>query len=89
MSQSRDARKETIDAAGAIKLLSDLGIRKVLSRKGKTVSAVHLGKDRPGREELRRLLVGPGGNLRAPTLRVGRTLIVGFDEDAYREALGG
>lgn len=28
-------------------------------------------------------MLGPTGNLRAPTLRVGKTLIVGFNEEAY------
>lgn len=32
-------------------------------------------------------MLGPTGNLRAPTLRVGKTVLVGFDEDAYRAAL--
>lgn len=32
-------------------------------------------------------MLGPTGNLRAPALRVGRTVLVGFDEDAYRAAL--
>jgi len=31
---------------------------------------------------------GPTGNLRAPSLRKGRTLIVGFDEATYRRLLG-
>jgi hypothetical protein len=33
---------------------------------------------------LKSLVLGPTGNLRAPTLRVGRTLVVGFDADTYR-----
>ena len=32
-------------------------------------------------------MLGPSGNLRAPTLRVGTTLLVGFDERSYRETL--
>ena len=32
-------------------------------------------------------MLGPTGNLRAPTLRVGRTRIVGFDEETYRGVL--
>ena len=36
---------------------------------------------------LKSLLIGPSGRLCAPTLRVGRTLLVGFDESAYRKAL--
>ena len=34
------------------------------------------------------LLLGPTGNLRAPTLRVGRRLLVGFDEATYARVLG-
>jgi len=33
-------------------------------------------------------MLGPTGNLRAPTLRVGKTTLVGFSEDAYREVFG-
>jgi len=32
-------------------------------------------------------MLGPTGNLRAPTIRVGKTLLVGFNADAYRDAL--
>ena len=31
--------------------------------------------------------LGPTGNLRAPTFRKGKTLVVGFEESAYREVL--
>lgn len=33
-------------------------------------------------------MLGPTGNLRAPTLRVGKTTIVGFNEDTYGSLLG-
>ncbi len=32
-------------------------------------------------------LLGPTGNLRAPTLRVGKTLVIGFDEDTLSQVL--
>ena len=32
-------------------------------------------------------MLGPTGNLRAPCIRVGKTLLVGFNADAYRDAL--
>ena len=32
-------------------------------------------------------MLGPTGNLRAPCIRVGKTLLVGFNSDAYRDAL--
>jgi hypothetical protein len=39
----------------------------------------------PDEEALRKLLVGPSGNLRAPTLRLGKTLVVGFNREMYEE----
>jgi hypothetical protein len=44
------------------------------------VTHVNLRKEKPGNETLLSLLLGPTGNLRAPTLRLGRTLLVGFDQ---------
>ena len=56
--------------------------------KGKRVIHVDLRKGRPDKGELLELLLGPTGNLRAPTLRKGRTLLVGFDEATYKKVLG-
>jgi len=56
----------------------------IWAAKGKKVTHLDLKKDRPDADTLCRLLLGPTGNLRAPTLRVGRKLIVGFDEETYR-----
>ncbi|MFN2426069.1 MAG: hypothetical protein ABR587_06440, partial [Candidatus Binatia bacterium] len=33
-------------------------------------------------------MLGPTGNLRAPALIVGKTVVVGFHEDTYRAVLG-
>ncbi len=38
-------------------------------------------------EEVVEKMLGPTGNLRAPTLRVGKTTLVGFNEDAFSETL--
>jgi hypothetical protein len=32
--------------------------------------------------------LGPTGNLRAPTAIVGKTVLVGFNDEAYGDALG-
>ena len=45
-------------------------------------------KDPPDDDTLAAHVLGPTGNLRAPTLRRGKTLLVGFSEEAYREVLG-
>ena len=56
--------------------------------KGQRVIRVNLKEERPSRTELKKLLLGPTGNLRAPTVRKGKTLIVGFNEETYRHVLG-
>ena len=61
---------------------------RVISGKGKKVVVFDITKAPPD-DELAATLLGPSGNLKAPTLRVGRTLLVGFSEAAYREVFGG
>ena len=39
-------------------------------------------------ETILALIIGPTGNLRAPTAKVGKTLLVGFNAEAYDEVLG-
>ena len=39
-------------------------------------------------KELSRALLGPSGNLRAPTLKVGDTLLVGWCEPGWLEFFG-
>jgi len=56
--------------------------------KGKRVGQVDLKKERPSNEALLSLILGPSGDLRAPTLRVGRTLMVGFDQATYDRCFG-
>jgi hypothetical protein len=56
--------------------------------KGKKVERVDLRRGVPDKATVARLMIGPSGNLRAPTLRVGRKILVGFDEASYRTVLG-
>jgi hypothetical protein len=60
----------------------------VLVAKGKKVLTFDLKSDPPDDDTLAAALLGPTGNLRAPTLRQGRTLLVGFSEAAYQRILG-
>ncbi|HEY3788282.1 MAG TPA: ArsC family (seleno)protein [Urbifossiella sp.] len=82
-----DARTVRYDDADALALLA--GIDKLVAMKGKKIEVFDLKKARPDDAELLKKLIGPSGNLRAPTARVGRTLLVGFNEEAYQESLGG
>ena len=63
------------------------GVDEIFVAKGKKALHVDLKATRPGKAELLALLLGPTGGLRAPTLRVGRTLLVGFNEEAYAKIL--
>lgn len=62
-------------------------VDEIYASKGKQVVHLDLTKGKPDKATLQGLLLGPTGNLRAPTLRRGRTLLVGFDEAAYAKVL--
>jgi hypothetical protein len=57
----------------------------VIVAKGKRVEEFKPG-GKAGADVLDAML-GPTGNLRAPTIRRGKTVIVGFNEDVFREKL--
>jgi len=63
------------------------GIDEILSSRGSKVERL-LMKDKPGDALLARALIGPTGRLRAPTARIGKRLLVGFNEATYRATLG-
>lgn len=58
---------------------------RLLVAKGKKLDEFKLSKSTP--TVAVDAMLGPTGNLRAPCLRVGKTILVGFSEDAYREVL--
>lgn len=63
-------------------------VNTIHSMRGKSVTTLDLRTDTVNEEVLRKLMVGPTGNLRAPVLRKGKTLVVGFNEDIYQELFG-
>lgn len=81
-----NAKKNPIKGRAALGVLDDVDELHVV--KGQRVVRVDLRKQRPSDEELLSLLLGPSGNLRAPTVRRGRRLVVGFHEPTYRSVLG-
>jgi arsenate reductase-like glutaredoxin family protein len=80
-----DARKTTLKETEALALVRE--VDEIYASKGKQVVHLDLRKEKPDRAALLGLLLGPTGNLRAPTLRKGRTLLVGFDETSYAAIL--
>src|SRR4051794_4314456 len=59
-------------------------VDRVVIARGKKVVTFDMNAHPPDDETLAAHLLGPTGNLRAPTLRRGKTLLVGFSEEAYR-----
>jgi len=58
---------------------------RVIVAKGAKVAELEPGK--VAGKEIVDAMLGPTGNLRAPCIRVGKTLLVGFNADAYRDVL--
>lgn len=58
---------------------------KVVVAKGKKVTEFKPGGKASA--DLVAAMLGPTGNLRAPTARAGKLLLVGYNEDAYSNAL--
>src|SRR5438874_13395491 len=87
VSETTDAKKEKRGREEALALARS--VEKVVVGKGKKVVTFDMKNALPDDDTLAAQLLGPTGNLKAPTLRVGSTLLVGFSEEAYRQALGG
>lgn len=81
-----NAKQTVLAEPEALGLLSQ--VDELYATKGTKVIHVNLKKERPDDETLLSLVIGPSGKLRAPTLKVRRTLIVGFDEATYQKVFG-
>jgi arsenate reductase-like glutaredoxin family protein len=80
-----DAKKTKIDRSEALKMAEKAD--EIYSLKGKKIIRLDLKKAKVDEDEIASLMIGPTGNLRAPTWRKGKTIVVGFNEDAYVELL--
>jgi arsenate reductase-like glutaredoxin family protein len=79
-----NADKARLPPTAVLELLQKL--TRVVATRGKQVVVFDLKKDRPDDETLLEHLLGRTGNLRAPALIVGKTLLVGFNPEAYGSA---
>lgn len=75
------SRKLGLDAARDLLANAD----ELIVAKGRKVTRLKLADCHD--DEAATAMLGPTGNLRAPTLKVGSTLIVGFDEESYERVL--
>ncbi len=81
-----NARQTSYRASEALAMVKQ--VNQLYVAKGKKVVTIDLKKEKPDEATLQKLLLGPTGNLRAPTLRKGKTLIVGFEPEMYRKVFG-
>lgn len=77
-----DATKTRFGKADAVALARAKATKIVSAR-----ATIDLKKDDPSDEALAVQLLGPTGNLKAPTALVGKTLVVGFNEAIYEQYL--
>ncbi len=84
-----NAKKETIGADDGLALA--LKSKRIYAAKGKKIVefATRAGRlhGEASEEDLRKAIIGPSGNLRAPSLWVGSTLYVGFHPEMYARML--
>ena len=83
----RSAARDPVLADEAPRLFA--GIGELLVGKGRRFTRVDLASaDRPADDELTALVVGRTGKLRAPSMRVGDKLVVGYNAEMLREVFG-
>jgi hypothetical protein len=64
------------------------GAKSVTVSRGAKQATLDLKAAPPGSAAFAEAVLGPTGNLRAPTARIGKDWLVGFGEAAWSEALG-
>ncbi len=81
--------KETIPASRKLSRKDAAALakaaKKIVVAKGKKISEFPGGA---APKEVIEAMLGPTGNLRAPTIRSGKTVLVGFNEEVFSEHLG-
>jgi hypothetical protein len=83
--ESKDVRKNPLSVPATLKLARSM--RAVHGVIGKKIISYDLKKDNPSDEELKKILIGRSGTMRAPCLQVDDVLVGGFDQDLYSRLL--
>jgi arsenate reductase-like glutaredoxin family protein len=78
-----DARAVPVSEEDALKLLTESD--ELYVTRGTKVIHFDLKNEHPGNEAVLELLIGRSGKLRAPAIKAGRTLLVGFDGPTYEK----
>lgn len=75
-----------MEGSDALDLLD--GIDELVVAKGRKIVRFDLKHDRPSDDELLDHMLGRSGALRAPSIRKGRTFVVGYNADLLETVLG-
>ena len=81
----QSAGKDPIEGREALTVLD--GVKDLYVAKGRNVLHFDLSTDRPPDDELLGLLLGRSGKLRAPSLRTGTKLVVGYNQELLGSTL--
>ncbi len=79
-----EARKQKIEGEEAWQVLSN--VTEIVVGRGKKFTLLDPNQD--NREEILKLTLGRTGNLRAPTLKIGDRLVVGYNDEMYSQYVG-
>ncbi|MBU6451406.1 MAG: hypothetical protein KGS72_06490 [Cyanobacteria bacterium REEB67] len=77
--------KKTLGSAEALDLAGS--VEQIYATKGTKRVHFDMRKDKPSEADLLAVMLGPTGNLRAPMIKKGKTLLVGFDAENYEKVL--
>ena len=77
--------KDPIEGSAALEVLD--GVSDLYVAKGKRVLHFDLKNERPSDDELLGVMLGRSGKLRAPALRAGNKLVVGFNSELLGSTL--
>ena len=78
---SANSKLQAADAKDMLKSAS-----KLIAMKGKKI--VEFDVKSSISQDAVQAMLGPTGNMRAPTLRVGKSLLVGFNEEVFSQKFG-
>ncbi|HIF37826.1 MAG TPA: hypothetical protein EYQ69_00960 [Gemmatimonadetes bacterium] len=81
----QNAIKEPLEGSSALSVLED--VERVYVAKGRKVIDLNLAQDSVTESELLNLLLGRSGKLRAPTIKVGVSLLVGYSQEMFTSIL--
>lgn len=80
-----EAKKKALRAEEALELAQS--VDEIYATKGSNRVYFNLKQEKPEQDKLLAIMLGPTGNLRAPILKKGRVLLVGFDQENYSKIL--